>query len=264
LIRPIFLNANFGGKATRTLVHQRTPQNLGDAVGRRRPSPKAEGGGVFHGGKAIVEALDRALAANKLINHFRPPGEGREAVDNHVDAEVEVRIVSVRNRAPWPEVDVEAVHLEIAALRAHNLVSQLAGGELDKVLLWEVGAHHQLGRTQAELATEDVVDIGAVRSRRRGDDPRHDGGALPVQALAVEVVRGCDEAGAFLLTHGRVAEEGHGRRRWAWIALLPQFARRRRMLPGAVAARAGAGGDQVAGGTAAEASFGSSICRRRR
>jgi hypothetical protein len=79
--------------------------------------------------------LDRALAADELVHNFRPPGERREAFDDHVDAEVEVGVVRVRHRAPWPEVDVKAVHLEVAALRAHNLVTQLGEGELDEVLL---------------------------------------------------------------------------------------------------------------------------------
>jgi hypothetical protein len=33
LIRPIFLNADLGGKASRALVHNRAPQHLRDAVG---------------------------------------------------------------------------------------------------------------------------------------------------------------------------------------------------------------------------------------
>jgi hypothetical protein len=89
--------------------------------------------------------LDRALAADELVHNFRPPSERREAFDDHVDAEVKVDVVRVRHRAPWPEVDVEAVHLEVAVLRAQNLITQLGGGELDEVLLREVGAHHQLG-----------------------------------------------------------------------------------------------------------------------
>jgi hypothetical protein len=58
-----------------------------------------------------------------------------------MSTEEQVGVVGVRDGAPWPKVDVEAVELEVAPLRAHHLVARLGGGELDEVLFWEVRAN---------------------------------------------------------------------------------------------------------------------------
>jgi hypothetical protein len=110
----------------------------------RRPKPNAKRGGVFHGGEALIEALHRTFAAHEQIHHLRSPRERREPIDDHMDAEVEVGVVGVGDGAPWPEVDVESVHLEAAALRLQDLVAELGSGELDEEMLRVVGANHQL------------------------------------------------------------------------------------------------------------------------
>jgi hypothetical protein len=40
LVRPILFDADLGGEAARSLVHERARQDLGDAVARRRPRAK--------------------------------------------------------------------------------------------------------------------------------------------------------------------------------------------------------------------------------
>jgi hypothetical protein len=129
-----------------------------------------------------------------LVDNLRPPSEGGEPINDHVSAEVKIGVVSVGDGAPWPEVDVEAVELEVAPLRAHHLVAELDGGELDEELFREVRAHHQLRLSEAELAAEDVFNVGAAHPRRSRNHPGDDSGVLPIQSLTVEVIGGGNEA----------------------------------------------------------------------
>jgi hypothetical protein len=68
----------------------------------------------------------------------------------------------MRDSTPRSKVDIEAIHLEVAALRAHDLLTYLDGGELHKELLREVSAHHQLRGAKAKLATEYILNVGAI------------------------------------------------------------------------------------------------------